>query len=207
MGFNTYGYKKKTINGGIPVWLRVVGKEISGGKLEKLPPIGSVLPAGTLVSIERAGGLAKVLNTFEVASNVTAEATEIKIVAASGMPKPAVGTFIMKAPASVSTKGKGIAVTTVTENSDGTISIAIEANALGTLSKGDILVEATAAGASVTIYCIPTGLTQDDVYVDEGDTAATIASVYSGQIMEDRIQPIPDCVKAVLSQIKFEKGV
>ena len=207
MGFNTYGRKVKVVNGGIPVWLRIYGKETSGGKLEKLPQAGETLPAGTLISISQAGGVAKELKTFEVAEAVTAESTEIKILSGGMMPKPVTGEFIMKAPSSVTTKGKGIAVTTVTDNKDGTHSITIEANALGTLSKGDVLVGAAGAGASVNIYCVPTGLSQDDVYVEDGDTEATVASVFSGQIMEDRIQPIPDCVKAVLPQIKFEKGV
>ena len=204
---STFGHSQRKVGGGYPVWLWVGGKETSGGKLEKIPAVGTLIPAGSLVCVDGAGGLVKSLATFEVAEAVTGESTTVKVVSAGDMPKLEKGMFVMKAPNSIADKGKGVAVGDVTDNGDGTASFTITAQALGTLAVGDILVAATAAGSSAQIYCVPTGLTQEDIYITEGVEAATVTSVYLGKIMEDRIQPIPQCVKDVLPQIKFQKGV
>lgn len=205
--YNTYGSNKKSIGSGYPVWLRVDEKETSGGVLEVLPKVGEVLPAGTLVEVDGAGGTAKVLDTYEVAEAVTADSTSVKVYSAGALPQLREGTFVMKAPATVDAKGKAVAVTGITDNGDGTSSFTITAGGLGTLVKGDILVGAVAAGASVQMYCVPTGLTENDVVPEIGDTKGTVASVYHGQVMADRIQPVPQCVKDNLPQIKFQTGV
>lgn len=207
MGFNTYGSRTKTYGGGVPVWFRVRQQERCGAKLSKLPAVGTVLPAGTLVSVDQAGGTATVIKTFEVAAAVSSTDTTVKVKAGARYPLLEQGDIVMKAPTTLTGTGKAVAVGEVTDEEDGTLSFTITANDLGTLAAGDVLTIAASAGASKTMAYIPTGLTFNDVYVEEGDTAATIASVFDGEIMEDRIQPIPAAYKAALPQIKFTKGV
>ncbi|PXV62372.1 hypothetical protein CLV62_12061 [Dysgonomonas alginatilytica] len=206
--FNTNGVKSKKYGGSYPVWLTINQKERSGGTLEYLPPIGTIIRSGSLVSIDGAGGKAKIIETFEVAENVTATDTTVKVQAYASHPKPTNGTNLMKSPTTVGTTGTGVAVAGVAlDSANGVVTFTIAANAFGTLAKGDILVKASKAGTGAKIYAVPSGLTENDVWVEEGDQYATVASVFHGEIMEDRIQPIPDCIKEVLPQIKFQKGI
>lgn len=207
MGFNTYGSKHRKYGGNKPVWFVVYEQERCGGTLENLPPAGTVIPAGSLVSLDQAGGTAKIIPTFEIAANVSTSDVTAKVKVMPGLPVPQNSMNLMKAPDSVYGVGKSGAISDVTDNEDGTYSFSITAGALGALSAGDILIMADKSAASGKLYAIPTGLTFNDVYIEEGDNAATVASVYHGEIMEDRIQPIPESVKAALPQIKFVKGV
>lgn len=207
MGFNTYGSKQRKYGGSRPVWFVVYEQERCGGTLENLPPVGTVIPAGTLVSLDRAGGTAKIIPTFEVAANVSTSDVTAKVKVIPGLSVPENNMNLMKAPDSINGSGKSGAISEVINNEDGTYSFTITAGSLGALSAGDVLIMADKAAASGKVYAIPTGLTFNDVYIEEGDDSATVASVYHGEIMEDRIQPIPESVKAALPQIKFVKGV
>lgn len=204
---NTYGNQKKQWGGSQPVWFTVRQKERSGGTLESVVA-GTLLRAGSLVSLSTTGGTAKVIETFEVAAAVSATDTVLKLRAYASHPKPVAGMVVMKAPATSTATGKATALGTpvLTEN-DGVYEITITANDFGVLAAGDILIKAASAGASAKIYAEPTGLTENDVWIEDGDYAATVASVFDGEIMEDRIQPIPAFVKTLLPMIKFTKGV
>ncbi len=208
--FNTYGEKSKKYGGAYPVWLMVSQKERGGGVLETLPKAGTVLRAGSLVNIDRAGGTAKIIETFEVAQNVAVSDTEILLRAYSSHPKPMEGMnlMLMRVSATIDAAGTGFAISSVVhDETNGLYKLTVAANTFGTLTAGDILVKASKAGSGAKIYAVPTGLTENDVWIEDGDKYATVASVYHGEIMEDRIQPIPYCVKGVLPMIKFVKGV
>ncbi|PXV66864.1 hypothetical protein CLV62_104125 [Dysgonomonas alginatilytica] len=206
--FNTYGNKSKKYGGAYPVWLTVSQKERSGGTLDELPPVGTVIRSGSLVSIDGAGGKAKIVPTFELAEKVLDTQTYIKVHAHKSHPVPKVGMNIMKAPTTVGGTGKGATIMDVEHDPVNNIYIlTIATGQLGTAAIGDILVEADKADNGAKIVAVPTGLTENDVWIEDGDYAATLASVFHGEIMEDRIQPIPDCIKAVLPQIKFQKGI
>jgi hypothetical protein len=206
--FNTYGVKSKKYGGSYPVWLTINQKERSGGTLETIPPIGTIIRAGSLVSIDGAGGQAKIIETFEVAENVTATDTTVKVQAYASHLKPRNGINLMKSPTTVGTGGAGVTIAGVAlDSANRVFTFTIAANALGTLAKGDILISASKAGTGAKVFAVPSGLTENDVWIEEGDQFATVASVFHGEIMEDRIQPIPDCIKEVLPQIKFQKGI
>ena len=205
--FNTTGSQKKQWGGSQPVWFTVRQKERSGGTLESVVT-GTLLRSGSLVSLPNAGGTVKVIETFEVAAAVGATDTVLKLRAYASYPKPIAGMVVMKAPATATATGKATALgTPVLKENDGVYEITITANDFGVLAAGDILIKAASAGASAKIYAEPTGLTENDVWIEDGDYAATVASVFDGEIMEDRIQPIPAFVKTVLPMIKFTKGV
>lgn len=207
--FNTYGNKSQKYGGSTPIWLNVRQKERSGGTLESEYLVaGTLLRAGSLVGIDSIGGVAKVIETFEVATAVTTTDTVVKVKAFPSYPIPKNGIVLMKAPATASTTGKAGAVSAVSLDSvAGVYELTITAGDLGALAVGDILIRAKSAGASATILAVPTGLTENDVYIEDGDYAATVASVFDGEIMEDRIQPIPALAKQLLPMIKFTKGV
>lgn len=208
--FNTYGNKSKKYGGAYPVWLTVSQKERAGGILEKTEA-GMLLRAGSLVAIDNKKGEAKVIETYEIAEIMEGiGGTEITVTlyAYDSHPKLKEGTLLMKAPSKVADWGRGLKVTGLTrDQANKTCSFSIPSAGFGTLAKGDILVQATKEGEEASIYAIPTGLSENDVYVEDGDYAATVASVYHGEIMEERIQPIPQCVRELLPMIKFVKGV
>jgi len=201
MAGNTFGSGTESYGGGYAVWRLKNALEQVGGLLSALPAVGSILPEGSLVSVS--AGVATALNTFELAEAITALSTSVKVNSIGKMPRLNATMNVMVAPATVETTGTGVLVGTVTDNEDGTQSFTITANALGALDAGAILVEASKAGSGSVIACVPTGLTSRDVNIVSGNTKASIGSVYNGEIFEALIQPIPACVKAKLTQIKF----
>lgn len=209
MSFNTFSSTQKTYGGSHFVWHEVRKRLLSGGTLPTpLPPVGTVIPAGTPVQIDKAGETAKLLEFFEVAAPVTAADTVVKVKAGLGLPKPDKGMAIMVAPSTLTASGKSIAATNVTyDSSDNTYSFTIAANDLGVLAIGAILVNAASVGASVKVAAIPNALTWNDVYIKEDTYAATVTGVVDGVIYADRIAPLPDSVKALLPAILFQKGV
>lgn len=209
MSFNTFVFKQKTYGGSHHVWHEVRKRLLSGGTLpQPLPAIGTVIPAGTPVQIDEAGGTAKLLEFFKLADALSATDTIVKVKAGLGLPKPDEGMPIMVAPAKLTDSGDAIAATNVTyDKSDNTYSFTIPANALGTLPAGSILVKAASAGTGVAIAAIPNALTWNDVYIKEGTSVATVAGVVDGTIYSDRIAPLPDSIRALLPNILFQKGV
>lgn len=205
--FNTYGSQEKKWGGSQPVWFTVRQKERSGGTLENIVA-GTLIRSGSLVSLSATGGVARVIETFEVAESVSSTDTTLRLKAYASHPKPTDGLIVMKAPDSVIGTGRAKALPEpILNEAEGVYEFSITANDFGELNAGDILIRAASEGATANIYAIPTGLTENDVWIEEGDYAATVASVFDGEIMEDRIQPIPAFVKTLLPMIKFTKGV
>ena len=209
---NTYGSTSTVYGGSFPAWKEVNGKETSGGVLSALPAVGTVIPAGTLVSLDAAGGTATIVKTFKAAAVATNAATSIKVKLASiASPKPVVNEFLMVAPAIASTTDQGAKINAVeldgTDTNGLTYTLTLAATLGTALTTDSILVQATSAAASAAVIAIPTGILENDIYIKEGTTKATATSVYHGVIFEDRNEPVPPCFKAVLPMIKFEKGV
>lgn len=208
--FNTYGYKSKKYGGAYPVWLTVSQKQRAGGTLDPLPPVGTIIRAGTLVNIESSGGKATIVETFLVKKVVTDPLSGLNTITVRGLEQdfaPKDGMELMVAPNNTEGLFSLSEIENVTydevnqEYSFSTIS-GIDAQA------GDILVRGIRHdNGVVALASLPTGLTENDVWIEDGDEYATVASVYHGEIMEDRIQPIPQYVKKILTQIRFEKGV
>lgn len=204
MGF----IKKKTIYdaGSTPIWLDVDRVKTAGGTLKKLPEAPAIIPAGTPAYLDKMGGEITLLETFRVSKALTASGTVVEVEAKGNVPQITKGQFVMKAPENYSEKGTAL---TVGEVTDGTVSgskkFSITAGALGELAVGDILVVASAAGADASMATKPNGLIWHDLEIREGDYDQTGAIVTSGVILEDRISPIPECVKAATPMITYEK--
>lgn len=94
------------------------------------------------------------LKTFEVAKATSAATdTEIYIVRDGYRHVPCIGDVLMKAPDTLESTGAAYAVTAVEETTDSGIDVwkVTFGTALGTLAKGDVLVEGTESGASATM--------------------------------------------------------
>lgn len=204
MGF----IKKKTIYdaGNTPIWLDVERVKTAGGTLKTLPEAPAIIPAGTPAFLDKMGSKITLLETFRIAKAVTASGTIVEVEANGNVPQITKGQFVMKAPINYSEKGTAVTVGDVTEGTiPGAKKFSITSGALGELAVGDILVVASATGADATISTKPNGLIWHDLEIRVGDYSQTGAIVTSGVILEDRISPIPDCVKEATPMITYEK--
>lgn len=63
---NTFGRSEKTFRGGLPVWIRVDGVMPCGGTVDLSSlAVGDMIPAGSMVSIGRQGGVATIVKSDE----------------------------------------------------------------------------------------------------------------------------------------------
>lgn len=212
MSFNTYGQNSKTFGARYQVWSEVKGVKHGGGVIDATAfanyPVGSVIPAGTPVYLDKSGGTLKPIYFYELAE--TLKATDTEAVLYGNYPLTAAGGNIIAVPTAIGGTGAGVAYSAAVDNGDGTHTITIAQNALGTATAGTVYAEADGAAASGKIVketAVPNGLLLHDIVKEEGDTFATGAVVDEGRIFEDRIVAIPAAYKAVLPGIKFEKGV
>lgn len=213
--YGTYGSASESYGGTTPVWKFIApeGLEEAGGTLKVLSsfateyPAGTLIPVGTPVNLSAPGGDLTILKTFEADADFDSS-TSVKVVlkaAGTALP-PVVGEFYMLAPATVGTTGTGYEVENVSVDASGNYSIDISVGDWGAAAEGAIFVQCDKAGAGAVLKVIPTGLLRREIYIASDVTSATGASVFNGTILGDRIPPVPACVKAVLPQIKFEKG-
>lgn len=213
--YGTYGSETQSLGGVTPIWKHVdnVGIEEGGGKLKVASsfateyPVGTIIPAGTPVNLSAPGADLTVLKTLEVAVAFDSSTAVLIDFKGPGVAlSPTVGDFFMPAPATVATTGTGFEVVAVTVDSSGNYAMDISVGAAGAAAAGAIYVQCDKAGPGAVIKVVPTGLLRREIYIGAGVTSATGASVFNGTILGDRIPPVPACVKAVLPQIKFEKG-
>ena len=213
MSFNTYGQNSKTFGARYQVWAEVKGVKHGGGVIDATAfadanyPVGSVIPAGTPVYLDKAGGTLKPIYFYELAKTLTAADTSAVLY--GNYPLSADGGNLIAVPSAIGGDGTGVAYSAAVDNGDGTHTITIQAEALGTAAAGTVYAEADKAGATAVVVetAVPNGLLLHDIVKEEGDTFATGAVVDEGRIFEDRIVAIPAAYKAVLPGIKFEKGV
>ena len=144
-----------------------------------MPAVGTVIPAGTLVSLDAAGGTATIVKTFQAAAVATNAATSIKVKLASiASPKPVVNEFLMVAPATASTTGQGAKINAVeldgTDTNGLTYTLTLAATLGTALTTDSILVQATSAEATAAVIAIPTGILENDIYIKDGTTKAKL---------------------------------
>lgn len=211
MSFNTYGKNSKDFGARYQVWSEVKGVKHGGGVIDATAfanyPVGAVIPAGTPVALGCAGGSLTPIYFYELKTTLTTAATSAVLY--GNYPLTAGGGAILVVPSAIGGTGTGVAYSAAVDNGDGTHTITIVANSLGTAAAGTIYAEASAAGASATVKntAVPKGLLLHDIVKEEGDVFATGAVVDEGRIFEDRIVAIPAAYKAAMPEIKFEKGI
>lgn len=208
--FNTYGNKSKKYGGAYPVWLTVKQKERCGGVLDPLPPVGTVIPAGTLVHLDDPGGKAEIISVFELAKDYTDNSLIVYFKAGRQFCIPRTGMKIMN----VSNTNVDAVYPSITIESVKLLEVeelwevSVSYMYVPEMKIGDMfMIGKPKANPDELEALIPTGLTENDVWIEEGDKYATVASVFHGEIMEDRIQPIPKIFKPYLPMIKFVKGI
>lgn len=126
----------------------------TGGKLVNPFKGNAKIFAGDLIEYDAglagsAGPTVKILKSFEVNKDASAS-TAVTVMRDGFRHVPFVGDNIMLAPAKFDTKGLGVTVTAVEKTvEDGKDVYKLTVSAALTVKKGDVIVEASAAGASV----------------------------------------------------------
>ena len=203
MSLNTFGQRQKTGTAPFAVWAEVKGVKSGGGTIEGFSalPVGAVIPAGTPVYQDESGGTLKVLKTYRVAEDVTAD-TAVPILTAWGV--PAVDSFVA-VMSDVTGTVSGVKVSAVGDDVNGVTELTV-ATAV-TLKEGDALIEVDKAGTGAVAKVVPNGLLWHDIVKEEGDTLATGAVVDVGRIFADRAPALGAGIEKHLVTIKFEKGI
>lgn len=127
----------------------------NGGDCQNPFQFGGIVHSGDLAefmygTVASKGNKVKLFKVFK--ASAAAVAGVIKILDDGRSHKPEVGNIVMVAPATLAGTGTGYAITKVDTLEDGW-NITIDSAAV--VAKDAILVEATAVGASATMYCKP----------------------------------------------------
>ena len=208
--FNNFRKLSRQIGGKFHVWHDINRKRLIGGKLpQEYIKEGVFIPVGTPVQITGgADSMALPLEVFILTKKLEAGDVVVELKYNKRLPYPKAGQFLMAAPKTLSTTGKGIEVEEVEiDTVEGVVKLTIAAGALGALPVDALLVAADKAGSTSSIAVKPNALTHDDVTIRDGVYEMTLAGVSSGIIYEDRITPVPECVKEALSMISFEPNI
>lgn len=177
-----------------------------GGKI--VNPFFGKMYAGDLVeyaiptNASAEGATIKLLKTYTVDDTVDSTGTVIKIKKNGFTHRPAIGEFLMKAPTTLTGKGAGYAITAVAET-ESQYEVTI-ATTLGTLAKGDILVNAAESGASVNMLVTNPNAVLDcdyDMLYNPSDPDGVanylITPILHATMWECRMSALPNCVKAI----------
>lgn len=190
----------------------------TGGKLLNPFKGNAKIFAGDLIEYDpglegEEGATVKIMKTYEVAKADTAgTATEVMIVRDGFKHIPFVGDNLMLAPSNLDGTGTAATVTKVEATTDGGASVwKLTVNAsLGRLSKGDVLVEASEAGAGKkAMVTNPNSYAQQDydfLFTPAADSDTFEGARYmltpfiandSTVLYSDRTSPMPPSVKAL----------
>ena len=196
-GDNTLG------GGSIPVWIGVERKLLAGGTMKEADIPSSLpvtIPCATPVYLNQATSEFDLLKVYELKDAYTSGDTELILEVPEDWTEIAEGDVVMVAPATLSTTGTGFALGAISTATEGQLTVTV-ADLGEDIAAGTLFVEATAAGASKEMSVKPNGLTFNDLRLKENTYHVTTPVVVSGELLVDRVQPIPDCVKAALPMI------
>lgn len=148
-----------------------------------------------------------IFRSFAIAEGTGASATTIKVVGDGYSDVPEVGMLLMVAPEDVATKGQSAKVTAVNYDAANEVFEVTVDTALGALTAGDILVEATgddgkASNKDVVLVPNPNTFIEADrdLLPTEGygieNANYSISTIYNKQAWIARMQPLPKYVLA-----------
>lgn len=144
------------------------------------------------------------LKTFVVKSQDGSDATKVTLVRDGYKHIPCVGDILMKAPSVIGGKGAAYAINSVSVNSDGNWVVVFNTT-IGSLSAGDILVEAKEAGADVEMLIKNINAVApcdyDVLYPGNATTSIVanearyyMAPALGGLMYIHKMSPMPQCV-------------
>jgi len=200
---DTYNVMRKSsskVGGAMNVYQKSL-QILTGGfgvAIENLPPVGSVLSAGTPIFCNEGDDsrMATVHYAFKVMN--VADAV-IQVEKGGEGTRVKAGMFLMEAPATYTDTGVSKTVLSVDTSNETYDEITLDAAITG-LAMGDIAVEADAASDTASVKVIPNALSVGDVYVDPKGYDFSIGGAYlgTGVVYQRRIAPLADSIKMAL---------
>jgi len=162
--------------------------------LDVLPASGNVLPAFTPVKVDEVARTIEPLYAFKIKAVDSNEKTITVEKDVEGT-RAKVGMKLIVPPGNIATAAQSAATVTAVDSSANDVDVLTVDATVGTV--GAILIE---AGNDNKAKVVPNGLTPYDVCVDEDAYALDGDAVWGADapILERRIVPIPDAVKAAL---------
>lgn len=204
---NKFGRRVQSFGGGHEIY-RSVGENVAfGATVDRIPAVLPYVIHGGTPMMFVGDGTAKILNFYRVIEDVAVDAVIVKVLKSDAIAAPVVGWPIMAAPTTLA--GTGLAVNIVSFVDNDTYYTLTLSATLGALSENDMLCDAAAAGADEAAYCVPSTLTRRDVFLQDGDYAATITGVAIATVFANRIPFYPVLMEDVkgCKSIIFEKNV
>lgn len=175
--FNAHCVRKATYGGSTPIWLGVVTPLPAGGVLASgFVKEKTLIPAGSPIKFD--SGTITPLLFAEVVSFTAGDTggNDTIVVKKPLYGQLAVGDLVQKVGVTFATTGKAGAIVSVDENATDSdnLDITVEKDALGTLSKGNVIAlsAAKSAGNSESLKTQPNAYLYNDIYIDYAETGS-----------------------------------
>lgn len=178
-------------------------KNLPGGydaTIADLPINGNVLPAGSPILPNDLDHSLKIHYAFEVYENVAADGKTVKVKKYGEGTRSKKDMVIMVCPEDITESGTAVKIIEINSENDEFDVLTLSAT-LGTLTKGTVLVEGTAVGASSKIAVLPTATTYADTVVAYGNGIVVksvnvdAAHFSDGVLYTRRIPPIAEPIR------------
>jgi len=193
---------KTTVNGGIPVYQKILEYAQGGFTLDNLltdTSAGNTIKAGTPVAYNEATRIARIVQTFELQANAADDAVAYRV-KKGHLAK--VGTII----ASV-VGGKAYAITAINTSNAAYDEFTVGTTLAVALTAGDVLFESSAAGAAAAVYAQSAdGLLFEDTEVVAGQDQATCSIVIRGTVYARRVPQATAAIKLLLPHIIYSQS-
>jgi hypothetical protein len=204
MAQNVFGYRTRSLGGGFDIFRKVDENGAFGGLADRLPVARPfIIPAGTPCKMATAGVI-KLLNYFKVETD--SATSTVRVYKGEGLAVPVLDRNIMAEPATFATAGKSVSIDAIVE-SDTYYTLTLSSD-LGSLVDGDLLCDADSLHASTAkVYVAPDAITRRDIFLEEGDTAASATGVVRGTAYSIRLPFHTQEVEDACKLIHFEYNI
>jgi len=192
MGMNV---TKTVLNAGKTIWQKVLETIRGGFRLDVTGlTIGSVLPGGTLISVDESTRVAKVIKTAILQANANATAVDYQVLKGHS--------FVIGDNLAHTVGGTAYAITAIDTTDPAFDKLTVGTTLAGSHTPGKVFFQSSAAGASAAA-ATPSGLLYEDTEVT---AHADVAVVPRGTVYARRIPGIPETLKAKLPLIIFSQS-
>jgi hypothetical protein len=194
-----YNTEQQSFGGGIPVWVHRPSFRIAGGMLTSTFRKGELIHAGSPVEYNAQTHIAKILKCFKIVSaTVSGSNTVIGLAKNFTTPELYAGINLMVAPSAIGGTGKAVTVSAVDISTANQYVVTVVTANVDAIVVGGYLVEATAAGSGVSMYCQPNTLLLDDLQIGNQNTVSIPKN--SGCVIYRNT--MPDVADVVLNNVK-----
>lgn len=201
--WNRYHSSFQSVGGGIPVWVEIPKKRVSGGMLKNAIKDMEVLASGSPQEFNHKTHESKILKCFEVVSSeVSGDNTIFTLKRTALTPLLYPGMNVMVEPTKIDGTGKGATVLAVDESTENEYKMTVATASIDSAAAGKFIVEAAASGTGVKMFCQPDNLTMDDTVGGQQNSVGVPRGMK--YIYENMIPAMPKIVKDNIKYVEWE---